>query len=148
MTDSKESPLGSKNRRHFFRHACDASLTGAFEYDRKEKWSRTVRSGYLKSEAIAQNHLRVLNIGKDGIALVSRYPVVKGAVVSLKISTAFDMTIRAEVRAKWSKRLKSPVEAYAVGFKFLKMSRANARNLKELLKVFEKMVAPQEVSPT
>lgn len=134
---SEKSLLGDKKRRNFFRHACDASVTTAFEYDREEKWNRDVHSGYLKSEAIGQSGLRVLNISKGGIALVSRFPAIKGAVVSLKISTAFNTTIRAQARVVWAKRPKTYMEAYVLGFEFLDMPREDAKHLNSLLKMLE-----------
>ncbi len=100
MKDSEKELLGDKSRRRFFRHTCDASMRGDLEYDRSDKWSRDVRLGYLKSAAIAQSSLQVLNISEGGVALVSQYPAVKKAIVSLKILTAFDSTIRAKGRVK------------------------------------------------
>jgi hypothetical protein len=76
MKASETSLLGDRNRRRFFRHACDASVRGAFEYDRNEKWDRRVRQGYLKSEIVAQSHMRVLNNSEGGIAL--NIPVFNG----------------------------------------------------------------------
>jgi hypothetical protein len=142
----EKSLLGDKKRRNFFRHACDASVTSAFEYDSKDKWNRDVHSGYLKSEAIGQSGLRVLNISEGGIALISRFPALKGAVVSLKISTAFDTTIRAQARVVWAKRPKTYVEAYVLAFEFLDMSREDARNLNNLLKMLRK-TAPAPRNP-
>lgn len=148
MNDKLDGLLGDKNRRHFFRHACDASIKGAFEYDRSNKWSRRIRQGYLKSDAVAQSHLRVLNISGGGAALVSQYPVNKGATISLKISTAFNMAIQAQARVVWSKRLKnSAAEAYAVGLEFVKLSRADTRKLKELLKIFQQTSSSQKTAP-
>lgn len=128
MTESDKDLLGDKDRRRFFRHTCDATVSSSFEYD----------AGYLKSKSIGQNNLRVLNLSRGGIALVSQFPVLKEAVVILKISTAFDTAIRAQARARWSKRLKTSHEAYAVGFEFVKMSREDSRNLNRFLKVLEK----------
>jgi len=119
MKDLDKELLGDKNRRRFFRHTCNASIMGAFEYDRSNKWSRNVRLGYLKSDAIAQSRLRVLNISRSGIALVSKYPGVKNAVISLKISTAFDKVIRSKARVRWCKRLKTGAEAFALGLEFV-----------------------------
>ena len=147
MKESEKSLLGDKNRRRFFRHACDASIKGAFEYDRKEKWDRRVHRGYFKSEVVAQSHVRVLNISEGGIALVSRFPVVIGAVASLRIETAFDMTIHAQARVSWIKRMKTMAEAYAVGFEFLEMSREDARDLNNLLKILQK-ASPQKKLPS
>ena len=137
MKDSEKELLGDKSRRRFFRHTCDASMRGDLEYDRSDKWSRDVRLGYLKSAVVAQSSLQVLNISEGGIALVSQYPAVKKAIVSLKILTAFDSTIRIKGRVKWSKRLKKSSEAYVIGCEFVKMSRSDERNLKELLRIFE-----------
>ena len=143
MKEAEKKLLGDKSRRRFFRHVCDASITGVFEYDRKERWSRDVRLGYLRSEAIGQSRLRVLNISEGGIALVSQFPVLKGAVVSLRISTAFNTTIRVKARARWSKKLKTSGEAYAVGFGFMEMSRGDKRNLRDLLNVLQKQSSEQ-----
>ena len=147
MKEADKELLGDRKRRRFFRHACDASLKGAFKYDRSDKWSRNVREGYLKSDAIAQSHLPVLNVSMGGIALVSKYPAVKDAVITVKISTAFNTTIRAKARVKWSKRLKIKGEAHAVGCEFIEMSRADTRNLKDLLKIFEQTAAAQKTRP-
>jgi len=137
MTAKANDMLGDKNRRRFFRHACDVSLKGTFEYDRSNKWSRDIRLGYLKSDMLPQSHLRVLNISQGGIALVSQYPAAKDTIVSLKITTAFDTIIRAKARVAWSKRLKKSTEAYAIGLEFEEMSRGDTRNLKELLRIFQ-----------
>ncbi len=131
MTESDKKLLGDKERRRFFRYTCDASVSSSFEYD----------AGYLKSKSIGQNNLRVLNLSRGGIALVSQFPVLKEAVVTLKISTAFDTVIRAQARARWSKRLKTSHEAYAVGFEFVKMSREDSGNLNHFLKVLDKSSA-------
>ncbi len=147
MKKSDKELLGDSSRRRFFRHACNASFKGAFEYDRSDKWSRDVRVGYLKSDAVAQSHLPVLNISKGGIALVSQYPVVKDAAINIRISTAFNSTIRALARVRWSKRLKGSAEAYAVGCEFIKISRSDARNLKDLLRIFDQSSATQETHP-
>lgn len=147
MKKADKELLGDKKRRRFFRHACDASLKGAFEYDRSDKWSSNVRVGYLRSDAVAQSHLPVLNVSMGGIALVSKYPAAKGAVISVKISTAFNTTIRAKARVKWSKRLKKKDEAHAIGCEFVEMSRADTRNLKDLLKIFEQTAAAQKTRP-
>ena len=146
MKEAEKELLGDKSRRRFFRHVCDASITGVFEYDREERWNRDVRSGYLRSEAIGQSRLRVLNVSEGGIALVSRFPVLKSAVVSLRISTAFNTTIQMKARARWSKKLKTSGEAYAVGLEFLEMSRGDARNLKELLNVLQRQSSEQRTS--
>jgi len=138
MKESERDLLGDKNRRRFFRHACDASIRGSFDYDRKERYDRRVHRGYLKSDVIAQSHVRVLNISEGGLALVSKYLVVKGAVASLKIDTAFGTTIRARARVSWIKRMRTMTEAYAVGFEFLDMSREDARNLNSLLRTLHK----------
>ncbi len=137
MTDKLDGLLGDKNRRRFFRHACTASLRGDFEYDRSDKWSGRVRQGYLKTDALAQRHLRVFNIGEGGAAIVSQYPVSKGATISLKISTAFDTSFQARARVAWTKRLKHSAGGYAVGLEFVEMSRADTRKLKELLDIFD-----------
>jgi c-di-GMP-binding flagellar brake protein YcgR len=147
MKESEKSLLGDKNRRRFFRHACDASIKSAFEYDRKEKWDVRIRRGYLKSDVIGQSHVRVLNISEGGIALVSRFPVAKGAVASLKIETAFDTTIHAQARVSWARRMKTMREAYAVGLEFVEMSRENVRNLNNLLKTLQK-ASPKEKHPS
>ncbi len=147
MSGSGSDLVGDKMRRRFFRHTCDASLKGSFEYDRSEKWRGYIRMGYLKSDSIGQSHLRVLNISPGGIALVSQYPANKDAMVTLKISTAFNTTIRAQARVAWSKRLKKHSEAYAVGLEFVKMSRADSRNLKELLKIFQQTASGEKALP-
>ena len=146
MKKSERALLGDRNRRRFFRHACDASVRGAFEYDRNEKWDRRVRQGYLKSEIVAQSHMRVLNISEGGIALISRFPMVKGAVAFLKVETAFGTTIRARARVCWVKRMKTMTDAYAVGFEFSEMSREDARGLSSLLKTLQKRLPQQKLS--
>jgi len=147
MKESDKELLGNSSRRRFFRHACDASIKGAFEYDRSNKWSRDVRLGYLKSDAVAQSRLPVLNISKGGIALVSKYPVVKDAAIVIRISTAFSTTINATGRVRWSKRLKGSAEAYAVGCEFIEISRSDARSLKDLLRICEQGSAAQNTRP-
>jgi hypothetical protein len=136
--------LGDKNRRHFFRHACDASVTTAFEYDREDRWNRSVHAGYLKSEAVSQSHLRVLNVSEGGIALVSRFPAVKGASLSVTIRTAFDTKIRARTRVAWIKRLKDSANTYILGLEFRDMSREDAKYLDGLLKVLQQSSHQQE----
>ncbi|MBI5114922.1 PilZ domain-containing protein [Candidatus Poribacteria bacterium] len=136
--------LGNKNRRHFFRHACDASVTTAFEYDREDKWNRGVHAGYLKSEAVGQSHLRVLNVSEGGVALVSRFPAVKGASLSVTIRTAFDTEIRARARVAWVKRLKDSADTYILGLEFADISREDAKYLDDLLKVLQQSSPQQE----
>lgn len=133
----EKSLLGDKTRRHFFRHSCEASVTSAFEYDRKNKWDASSHAGYLTSKLIGQSGLRVLNITHEGIALVSRFSATKGAIVSLKVSTAFNMTIRAQAHMVWVKRPKEPLDTYVLAFEFLQMSREDARHLNSLLKMLE-----------
>jgi hypothetical protein len=89
----------------------------------------------------------VLNISKGGIALVSQYPAVKDAAITIRISTAFNTAICATARVRWSKRLKGSAEAYAVGCEFIKISRSDARNLKDLLRIFEQSKAAQGTRP-
>jgi hypothetical protein len=144
MKEADKKLLGDKKRRRFFRHACDASLRGAFEYDRSDKWSVKRREGYLKSDAVAQSHLPVLNISSGGIALVSQYPALKDAIISIKVTTAFNTTIRATARVKWSKPLKKNKKGHAIGCEFVEISRADARNLKDLLKIFEQTASAQK----
>ena len=103
--------------------------------------------GYLKSDAVAQNHLPVLNISKGGIALVSKYLAVKDAAITIRISTAFNTTIRATARVRWSKRLKGSTEAYAVGCEFTEIFRSDARTLKDLLRIFEQGNVAQGTRP-
>jgi hypothetical protein len=147
MTDKLDGLLGDKDRRRFFRHACTASLEGVFEYDRTDKWSGRVRRGYLKTDALAQRHLRVFNISEGGAAVVSEYPVSKGATISLKISTAFDTSFQARARVAWTKRLKHSADAYAVGLEFVEMSRADTRKLKELLDIFDQTSTSRQAGP-
>ncbi|MBI4831580.1 MAG: PilZ domain-containing protein [Candidatus Lindowbacteria bacterium] len=137
MTHTEKDLLGDKNRRRFFRHACDASVTTAFEYDRKDRWNRNLHAGYLKSDAVGQSHLRVLNVSEGGIALLSRFPAAKGAALSVRIRTAFDTEIRARARVAWAKRLKGSTDTHVLGLQFTDMSREDARNLEDLLKVLE-----------
>jgi hypothetical protein len=137
----KEELLGDKNRRRYFRHVCDASIEGAFEYDRTDKWNVGLRSGYLKSEAIGQSRLRVLNMSEGGISLISRYPVAKNAVLFLKITTAFNTTIRAEARVVWRKRVKASTEQYAIGMEFIEISYSDMHSLKDLLRVIDRSPA-------
>ena len=136
MKDSAEGILGDKSRRRFFRYTCDASMNTSIEYD----------EGSLKSKAIGQSQLRVLNVSKGGVAIISKFPVVKETVVFLKISTVFNTTIRTRACARWSKRLKTQEEAYAIGFEFVKMSRGDSRNLKEFLKVLQESSAKESSS--
>ncbi len=147
MKEMDKKLLGDKKRRRFFRHACDASLKGSFEYDRSDKWNRNVRAGYLKSDVVAQSHLPVLNISKGGIAIISQYPAVKNAVISIKVTTAFNTTIRAKARVKWSKSIKKDGAAHVIGCEFVEISRADTRNLKDLLKIFDQTASAQKTRP-
>jgi hypothetical protein len=147
MKESDKKLLGDKKRRRFFRHACDASLRGAFEYDKSDKWSSNRREGYLKSDAVAQSHLPVLNISSGGIALVSQYAAVKGAIISIKVTTAFNTTICAKARVKWSRPIRKSSETHAIGCEFVEISRADTRNLKDLLKIFEQSISTQKTTP-
>ncbi|RJP64438.1 MAG: PilZ domain-containing protein [Candidatus Abyssobacteria bacterium SURF_17] len=143
----ERSLLGDKNRRHFFRHSCDASVTTAFEYDREDKWNRNVRKGYLRSDAIGQTRLQVLNISEGGAAIVSRFPAVKGALVSLRISTAFDTTIRATARVAWVKRPRMLPDCYVLGLEFVQMSRDDVRKLNDFLRLLPEPSPARDIPP-
>jgi hypothetical protein len=64
-------------------------------------------------------------------------------MVSAKMSTAFNTTIRAQARAMQSTRLRTFTGAYAVGLEFVEMSRGDARNFNALLRMLQKALSRQ-----